>query len=121
MTSNENPAALAGFSIRSLRAAHKINSSCGPACGPDQKSALSGALQNLIKCLICLAPRAGFEPATNRLTAASNTLTLHNIPVQRVTFLGHISCKTYALAYRGFSRGHMVLQPSSGPHVAQGG
>jgi len=39
----------------------------------------------IAKFLIYLAPRAGFEPATNRLTGAHSGVTSGNLPVHLVT------------------------------------
>ena len=37
---------------------------------------LKSTIEFSLNCLICLAPRAGFEPATNRLTAGCSTAEL---------------------------------------------
>ena len=42
------------------------------------------------KSLILLAPRAGFEPATNRLTANPNTISLTIIKVHRLLISAYI-------------------------------
>jgi hypothetical protein len=47
-----------------------------PYVAPDEKTASSGGLLNHLSPCFCLAPRAGFEPATNRLTAGCSTTEL---------------------------------------------
>jgi hypothetical protein len=54
---------------------------------PRQKQTTRNALAKLLKKL---APRAGFEPATNRLTDNFGAVSRGNLPVRRVTkFCGH--------------------------------
>ena len=58
------------------RALHFVAPNVAPRC--------HGTLNDFAKYLICLAPRAGFEPATNRLTAGCSTTELPgNKPVLR--------------------------------------
>ena len=49
---------------------------CGPSCGPGGTPQAKGAFRPLVNLMILLAPRAGFEPATNRLTAGCSTTEL---------------------------------------------
>ena len=65
---------------RRLRAAAAV-AACAfwravPIVAPDVAQNHPGCPPSIEKSLICLAPRAGFEPATNRLTAGCSTAEL---------------------------------------------
>ena len=53
-----------------------------------------------------MAPRAGFEPATNRLTAIANIVSLGYIPVRPITIPLDNACIIPLLAYPGITFGN---------------
>src|SRR5262245_33792865 len=57
---------------------------CGPECGPVLLFQCAGMREFELSICVYLAPRAGFEPATNRLTAGCSTTELPgNEPILR--------------------------------------
>src|SRR5262245_42592874 len=64
----------------------------GAKCGPEQFRPRKGPLRVHLTLCVSFAPRAGLEPATQRLTASERAVASAKTPVHRLAILFDIHC-----------------------------